>query len=129
MEMNNEVKKFEDPFQFEIKKIFENYELVYFNLTEIAQGGPQIGNLSINDRIIDGQFGGPILFSDNYVYIPFFIRKFFRAGFKLARINLETFNIDTIGPLRNLIFLDKIDDNVIHFFEDVNRTRPASILI
>lgn len=114
--------KFEDPIQFEINKMEGAIEIVYSNLMEICQGGPEVGNLSINGKTVDGNFGGPAIFHEQYIYIPVYIKKNFRTGFKLARINTETFDIEHLGKIKDLIFLNKVEGNRIYFFEDLNKT-------
>lgn len=114
--------KFEDPIQFDIKKKVGDIEIIYSCLLEISQGGPVVGNISINGKMVQGLYGGPPLFKDDYIYIPSFGKKFLGTGFKLARINTTTLEVEHLSKTKDLIFLDKIERNRIYFFEDINKT-------
>ena len=114
--------QFEDPIQFDIKKKVGDVEIAYSDLMEISQGGPEVGNLSINGKTMEGRYGGPAICKDEYVYVPIYVKKFFGTGFKLARINSETFEIEYLGKTKDLIFLDREDGNRIYFYEDLNKT-------
>ncbi len=114
--------KFEDPIQFNIKKKIGDVEITYYDLKEISQGGPEVGNLSINGQVVMGSYGGPAIYHNEYVYIPVHLKKFLGTGFKLARINTGTLEVEYLGKTKDLIFIDKIEGNRIYFFEDVNKT-------
>ena len=114
--------RFEDPIQFDVKKKVGNGEIVYFDLMEISQGGPQVGSLSINGKIVEGRYGGPIIYDDRYVYAPAHVKKFLGTGFKLSRINMTTLGVEYLSKIKDLIFLDKLEDNRIYFFEDISKT-------
>jgi hypothetical protein len=94
---------------------------------EIAQGGPEIGTLSINGKILSPslRFGGPAIYKDGTIYVPVFIRRFCISGFRICKINSETLDIEIIGKMKALIFLDKIEDDLIYFFEDLDRTKSS----
>lgn len=83
--------KFEDPIQFDIKKKIGDIEIVYSDLMEFSQGGPEVGKISINGNMVNGRFGGPALAKADYVYLPAYVTKFLGTGFKLARINTGRF--------------------------------------
>ena len=115
--------KFEDPWQFETKKEVDNIEVHYSQLMEVSQGGPEIGNIIINNKEIEKfKFGGPLIFQNKFIYIPIYIKKFFYSGFKIARINVETFNIVQFGKIKDLIFLEKIDKNRLVYYENRNKS-------
>jgi hypothetical protein len=108
------MKIFENPIEFEINKKFNEFDIRYTNLVEVCQGGPEIGKLTINGiSFTDYLFGGPILFHDNKVYAPVFIKKTFKSGFQLAEIDLTCFEINKMGKIKVLIFLYKIEDSKI----------------
>jgi len=115
--------KFENPIQFNITVELKANKVSYSNLMEICQGCPVIGNIYINNKLIDKyKFGGPCLLEMNYVYIPMFIRNIFSSGFKLAIINIDTFEIKTIGRKTPLIFLDEIKNGRIYYYKDLHKT-------
>lgn len=114
--------RFEDPIQFDIKKKVGDVEIAYSELMEISQGGPEVGNLSINGKIVEGRYGGPAICKDEYIYVPTFVKKFLGTGFKLARINIATLDVEHLSKTKDLIFLDKIERKRIYFFEDMSKT-------
>lgn len=113
---------FEDPFQFKIVKNIGNIKVEYINLMEVVQGGPEIGNLSINGNQLQGYYGGPLLYHEDFIYIPSYRNNFFQSGFKLVKINIKTFNIKVLSKKKDLIFLYKIKDNQLYYYEDVEKT-------
>lgn len=113
--------KFENPIQFEVVKIHKKATISFSNLREIAQGSPEVGNININEKLIEGLFGGPILMDDNYIYAPKYIKKFFNSGFKLTKINIDTLELETFGKLLDLIFLDKKIDDTVYFYLDFEK--------
>ncbi|MCT4646770.1 MAG: hypothetical protein N4A74_17400 [Carboxylicivirga sp.] len=115
--------KFEDPIQFNLQKESSNLKVSYSNLMEISQGGPEIGNLSINGKLVDGyRFGGPCMINGEFVYAPVYVKKFFGTGFKLSQIHAQTLEVITLGKVKDLIYLDKVEDGKVYFFEDINKT-------
>lgn len=116
------MKNYESPINFNTNMNIGNYYISYSNLKEICQGGPEIGNISINDKLIDLYFfGGPFLFKEDCIFIPVYFKKFFNTGFKIGKLNLMTFQIEFVGKTKDLIYLDKIEENLIYFFEDLNK--------
>lgn len=116
------MKHFEDPTQFDIKKKVGDTELVYSNLMEISQGGPEVGSLSINGHMLEGRYGGPAIFHNEYIYVPAYVKKFIKKGFKLVRIKVTNLELEYWGKIKDLIFLDKVEENRIYFFEDISKT-------
>jgi hypothetical protein len=113
---------FEDTIQFDIKKKVGDVEITYSDLMEISQGGPVVGSLSINGKLVVGRYGGPAICKDKYVYVPVHVKKFFGTGFKLARINAATLEVEHMSKTKDLIYLDKIEGNRIIYFEDMSKT-------
>lgn len=114
---------FEDPINFEKKRKIENTEISYHELTEISQGGPEVGKVSINGIMIEGfLFGGPLISKNEFIYLPVYVKKFLDSSFKLAKINIENLTVKIFGKSRDLIFIDHINDNKIYFYEDINKT-------
>lgn len=123
------LKHSENPIQFNVNKNIGDINVRYFNLMEIGQGGPEVGNIALNNHEINGRYGGPILCDDNYLYIPAYIRKKIGWGFKLARINLVNYQVAYFGKFSDLIFLDKKEDGVIYYYNDLNRSILSQIKI
>lgn len=120
---------FETPINFKTKIIKENFVLEYINLTEICQGGPEVGNIVVNDQKFENYFGGPILYNAECIYIPAYLRKGFGYKFKLSKISLSNLNIKYIGSFRNLIYLEKIENNQVFFYEDVYKQKKRTMSI
>jgi len=112
----------ETPMNFKTK-ITKDVTLVYSDLMELCQGGPEVGDVTIDNVKIQGRYGGPVLFDEKYIYIPVYERSFFSSGFKLARVKKTDKSIQIFGKIKNLIYLSNIEDNKIYFFEDVNRNK------
>ncbi|MEM6719247.1 MAG: hypothetical protein AAF611_08045 [Bacteroidota bacterium] len=123
--------KLENPINFDIKKDYKKYSISYINLKEIVQGGPEVGNLMIDDILINThyRFGGPMLFHLNSIYIPLFVKKFCKSGFILAKVNLKTHKIDFISTIKDIIFLDSIDEenHKIYYYEDLHEQKRNHI--
>lgn len=113
--------KYEDPIQFNLQKSTREIELTYLKLTEICQGGPEIGHLTINGVKMSGLFGGPAIIDGYYVYIPLLVNKVIGRGFKLAVIDNSTFEVRKFGRTKSLIFLDPIENNKLFFFENIDK--------
>lgn len=116
----------ETPIDYNSEKQIGNHKLSYDSINEIAQGSSQVGIISIDGKIVSkDSFGAPVLYEGNYLYIPRFIRRFCVAGFKLCRINMDTLEIETIGSIKDLIFLDRIEGNRIYYFENMQMDRMS----
>ncbi|WGK95150.1 MULTISPECIES: hypothetical protein [Flavobacterium] len=114
------------PMDFQIEKDFGNHKLKYIDLTEICQGGPEIGNITIDNKVIPSAFfGGPAISENNFLYIPKFEKAFLKSGFMICRINLQTLETITFGKIKDIIFFDKIENNVINYYEDLNRNKKS----
>lgn len=115
--------KFEDPTQFDIQKNISGIEIAYSDLMEISQGGPEIGYILINGIPIKShRFGGPSLNQGDNLYIPIYVKRVLGTGFKIAKINIKTLELELLGKTKTLIFLDRIENNRTCYFEDVDKT-------
>lgn len=114
------------PIDFQLNYTVKNTFITYSNLVELGQSGIQIGKISIdNYKINDFDFGGPLLYTDNYLFVPMYKRNFFKSGFQLAVINLNNYKIFTIGDVKSLVWLDSIDDNKVYFYEDIMKEKRS----
>jgi hypothetical protein len=118
--------KFEDPIQFDLKKQIGEVEMAYSNLMEICQGGPLVGNLTINGKGVDGRFGGPAIFQNGYLYVPAYVNKILGTGFKLSRIDIQSLQIEYFGKTNDIIYLSQIDGNLIYYFTDIGKSAQRS---
>ncbi len=120
-----------DPTSLPPRLVLNGHVVEYENLTEVCQGGPEIGEL-----IIDGQrpqprsrYGGPPLSDGDYLYVPQFVRSLFASGFVLQRISLSSKETLNIGKRRPLIFLDSIKDGAARYYIDVEKTTSEVVVL
>ena len=125
------INKFETTTDFPIKKIINDEVLIeYSNLREIVQGGPEIGNLTINGNKVSNEFfGGPYLYDKDYLYIPKYSKRFFNVRFLLCKINFKNLKINIISEQKNLFYLYKLEDGKIYYYEDVAKKKYDCIKI
>ena len=115
---------FETPWDFDHKKIFNNMIIEYSDVQEIVQGGPEIGKLSIDNKIFEEKlFGGPCLNLGEFIYLPVYVRKFLNRGFQLCRINLFSRKLDILTSFEDLIYLDRIENNKIYYYIDLEKNK------
>ena len=76
---------------FKKKNFFDEWEVSYLDLMEVNQGSPLVGSLSINGQFIikEQGFGGPLLYFNRKIYIPVFIRRFFRCWIQACNIKFR----------------------------------------
>lgn len=118
------INKLDNPWDFQPFVNIGMWNIKYKNLMEIGQGSPLVGHIYINGKgiMINKLFGGPFLFFKDHIYIPMFVRKFCISGFIICDINLMTESVHFIGKIRDLIFLDCIENNFITYYSDANKT-------
>ena len=121
----------ETPLDFQEKFLFDNWEVSYLDLTEVNQGSPLVGSLSINGQVIikEQGFGGPLLYFNRKIYIPVFIRRFCVVGFRLATLNLDDLSIEYIGGIEDLVYLKEIKDNRIYFYTDIYKSTEKNLTL
>ena len=111
----------EHPTSFQIEKSINGYSIFYQNLMEICQGGPEVGEISINGDLLAGyRFGGPLITDEGAIYAPLFKRKFLRTGFVLAKINLATRNVEELSKIMPLIYLSRIEGDRVYYFTNLD---------
>lgn len=118
--------KFDTPIDFIPDLLIDDYHIQYINLHEIAQGSPVIGYLCINGNRINGyRFGGPFLFEYPYLYIP----ALQRSSFVITRIDLRNNEIAFIGNLMDYICLEKLENNTIFYYTDLDKKTLCNLQI
>jgi hypothetical protein len=91
----------------------------YSNLKEIGQGGPEVGNLFIDDKIVGSPpllFGGPLYIYKHNLFVPCFKKRFISSYFKICVIDLTTQSIKEIGGNERLVLISKVDDDLVFFY-------------
>jgi hypothetical protein len=108
---------------------FNGHRVEYRDLREVAQGGPEVGWLAIDEVLVGGpdRFGGPLIYSNGEIFIPCLRRGVISWGFRLARIDLEQRKCTVVGPSENLIFLDRIDGDLIYYSVDLDKSMEKTI--
>ena len=116
-----------NPYLFPLNYNFNGISVKYTNLVELGQSGIQIGKISLDNYTIQNyDFGGPLIFKDNYIFLPLYKRSFFKSGFILAFINTKNYKVYTMESIKPLIWLDLIEENKIFFYEDIEKIKRTS---
>ncbi len=121
--------KYDNPVEFSSKLILNKICVEYIDLHEVCQGGPQVGTLLVNGKIVLEKCGGPLLFTGGNIYVPTLVRRFLRVGFKLAIIDVSTLSVNVIGKIRDLIYLDRVEHDKIYFFTDLDKTQREVLVL
>lgn len=69
--MNN----FETTNDFDTLKTISGVVIEFYELMEVAQGGPVVRDRLINGKRLDGRFGGPVVADGTHVYAPIQVRR------------------------------------------------------
>ena len=119
------------PVNFNFELTINSSKVTYTNVMELCQGCPAVGNLTVEGVQVSEKFrfGGPAVGSEAYLYAPVFVEELWSAGFELAKINLNSLELELIGEKKNLIFLDKIKNGHIYFYEDLEKTKRNRLRI
>ena len=95
---------------------------------EVCQGGPVVGDLSVNGKILEGlRFGGPLLHKDESIILPLFVKKIWNTGFVIVSINLKSLVMNKLSKVFPLAYLSRVEGLRIYFFEDCNKTKESSV--
>jgi hypothetical protein len=121
--------KLETPISFKIKRNLPNgKEILYENMYEICQGCPEVGKLFVDGSPIKKEvFGGPLLYDNEFIFVPCFKRKWFNSGFYLAKINISTLEVFIISDMYQIIDLIKIENNIIYFYDSLEQSEVKEI--
>ncbi|AXG74435.1 hypothetical protein DVK85_09395 [Flavobacterium arcticum] len=109
----------ETPWDYIPAKRKDSIVVSIINEMEIAQGSPIVGDLKINNTLVNQncKFGGPIIINNEFVYCTVFFRGGFlkSSGFKIAKINILSLDFFFIGDKEFLIWIQKVENNQILF--------------
>ena len=119
------------PYDYPKTITYEGTRIKYSDITEMGQGGPEIGRLLIDEvnHFPEYRFSGPFLLHTKFLYIPVFFRKWLGIAFRLGRIDLHTFKIELFGKKENLILIQEIKDGELFYFTHINNTTVKSIKV
>ncbi|WP_315349103.1 hypothetical protein [Prevotella melaninogenica] len=128
MQIEDRRRTFETPWEIPVQKRIGDYIIEYRKIIEFSQGSPLIGFLYINNEKIgkDELFGTPFLLKENYLYIPKYVRRYWKSGFILCKIDLRTGRMDNIGKIKPLIYLDSIDERKILYYTDYTKSKEET---
>ncbi len=97
----------------------------YAGLGEVQQGSPLIGKLSVNGTTLPSRFGGPALIGRNAVFVPRYIQEAWK--FELCRIAPETRAVTSLTPQQHVVWLDRIEGDVLYFYSNINGTALSEV--
>ena len=121
------------PINFSAKFNFKNDIVEYVDLSEITQGGPEIGKLFINNEpfLKEKNFGGPLLYygKRHCIILPIYTEFFFNNGFKIIVINLKSKKYKISKKMEKIILFKSIVNDVLEYHTDLNNTGLKSINI
>lgn len=108
------------PWNFPSEYNYKDIQVRYLNFREPFQGGPEIAELEINNRIIPRKlFGGPLLFYNSFIVIPEYMNTFLKKGFRLSFIDINSLKAQSIGDIQVMILLSEIKNNRIYYYTDM----------
>lgn len=106
----------QSPFLFNPTYWVGGHTVEYKNLSEVCQGGPLVGAIYINGkRISNNRYGGPIVFDDQFIYVPLFSG----AKFIVSKIRITDFETCFIGNYRDIIDLKKLENDRLYFYDSI----------
>jgi hypothetical protein len=112
-------------------EIQHNGHLVrYQGVLEIGQGGPCVGEITVDGiALFPGRkFGGPLLGSGDSIFAPILKRKFLGNFFSLAEVNLTTKALTDYELKEDLIYLDRIEEDEIIYYNTFNKSSKPMCL-
>lgn len=101
----------------------ERHLIEYRNVVEILGEKIGVGSLYINDLIISKRyFGAPFLYTESDIILPVLIRTMWKNSFKIGLIDLINNELKIIGEKKDLIFLEKVADDMIYYYTDLEKS-------
>lgn len=121
--------KFDHPTDFELSVDENGISVRYRNEREVCQGGPVLGNVYVNGRSVfdNHECGGPALVKGTKVYVPVYIRGFWKSGFKVGEVDVITLQERLLGEKENYIHLSDVRDCVVTFYTNSTQSKKKSI--
>jgi hypothetical protein len=118
------------PIDFVDKYSVESHTIEYTGIIEIAQGGPEVGTLTIDGKPVGVKgdyFGGPPAFFKDYMFVPRLNKALLGRYFKICVINLSDQSIKEIGDKEELALISKVDETSVYFFRENPNTKLKSV--
>lgn len=117
------INNFETPLDYQINKTYKNINVKMINIRELSQGGPLVGNITINNLLFNGVFGGPFFINEEYVFLSIYQKGVWQSGFYLCTINLKDYTINRFGKKKGVICVDRVENDKIWYYENLNKTK------
>lgn len=118
----------QSPTDFDVKTMVGKVTVAYKNLLEIEEGSPLVGLLLINGKFINNYlFSGPFLFEEQCLYVPAYVKKETGWGFRLAKVDVVQLTVKVLTDAKDLVFLDKIENGRVYYFEDLYKTKSSYV--
>lgn len=119
----------DNPFNFKVDFDVSGQSVSYYNLMEICQGGIEIGSLMIDDSPVFGghRFAGPARVFEGKMYIPMYVKTFFKRGFRIVEIDIGVRKMREIGKVEDLIFIERVEGGKVYWYGDLDKTQKFSI--
>ena len=115
------------PLNFSAKYKFKDTQVEYVDLSEIIQGGPEIGKLFIDKQpfLKDEYFGGPMLYygKNHSIILPIHASTFLNYGFKIIVIDLISRKYKMSSKKEKIILFKSIKNNVLEYYSDLENTK------
>lgn len=112
-------KNIQNIFCFNSSFDFNGYRIEYTDLMEICQGGPVVGNLYINEKLVScNRYGGPLLLDNEFIFLTIFSG----SKFILTEVRICDFESRFIGNYRDIICLREITYTKISFYDSIYDT-------
>lgn len=110
---------------------YDGHLIKYISTYEINQGGPEVGNILIDNKNLFSRyyFGGPLLFDSHFIYAPVLFQSFLNSGFKVAEINLDNNELKILGIKEKLILIEKIENSFLYYYTDLNNEKKKELQI
>jgi hypothetical protein len=106
------------PYRFPYLYKHNNHLIEYEREGEVAQGGPIVGQVSIDGRLIrEPRFGGPLAFAGDFLIGPASKHSRFHVGI----VNLETLEVETFGDFAYML-IDHIENGRLFFYADLENS-------
>jgi hypothetical protein len=120
-----------DPTSLQKQYTVDGHVIEYRGLMELVQGGPEVGDLFVDGCRVGGtlRFGGPLIPYQGAIYVPVYSKGLFSSGFVLARVDLTNGQVAKLGKRQGLIYLSKIEDDIVYYYTDIDQTRAKAFTL
>jgi hypothetical protein len=113
---------------------YNSHTIQFTEVHELVQGGPETGNLIIDNFKLDKKlrFGTNICFYDEYIIVPRYKWSWglFKSGnFKLCLVSLREKKMIEFGKVETLIMPKDVRDKIVFYYTDLDNVNLSSVSI